>query len=971
MNPQLLQALERTGWDELYERLIPGLGPPNSRGERTCLSPLPDVNDHQPSFSVNILNGLWNCFSSQRGGNYVMLRALLSADQLDSNGRVVPDFRATERELMEEFGIARRLQPEWVAERAAALMGSPDLIHRLQQVKPWEVTALRRLSIGYDHETNRLALPCYDRQNRLANARLYLPGGTPKFIWAVPGMTDNFLWPVSAWQESTVILVEGEPDALSLRSLGFNGASGTAGAGQPVPPGDWQRHRHVYVWMDADPAGREATEVAVQQLLPLATSVRVVTWPEWEGRPEKADASDYIRHLYDQGLDRVAVQRAISRLLENAVLVENPATAFDGPATQVLFHQVTSATNVGQRLEFNARVAAKGEQHYLLPVRYELNCPAQGFPYCQHCPMRTNFRGHANFDHDPRHPLTLRLIQVHQGEQLAAIKVAQGIPSMCPSVQMNVHELINAEPVIVGGAVTEVEEGEPAIVEHQRQSGYLLLDPDEQVEDNRDYRFSGFIYPHPKTQAAVLVLDQLEPLSIGYERFRLTDELAEQLITYQPPRGKPIYEHLLAEAEDLAASVTQIWGRPDLHLAYRTVWHSSLSFSLGGMPIRRGWVEALVVGDTRCGKSVAFRRLSEHYQVGVLVDCKMQTPAGIMGSVVTSEATGDRFVVPGILPQQDGRIICFDEFHAPKWERGTSMLEHLASTRSEGMVRISKAASAQFHARVRTIWLANPGAGELISELAAHGIELIRRLCGQPEHVARFDLALAVAKHDVPNEVINQAQAPKPPQHAPALARALLAWAWSRRPDQITFTPEAVSATLAVAEQLFNRYDETIPLVESADQRVRVAKVAVSIAAQCFSTEDGETLVVRPEHVNAAYQLFRLWYDKPVMGYDVYSERVRAERSIVDPAAVEKLFTDTLAPHGRGVARQLMAMEHLSDRLFSTMVPGGSLLARQHLQLLVFNRCLRPVNRGRGGDFFELTPPFVAWLKGYLSRGQQ
>ncbi len=971
MNQQLQQALERIGWDELYERLLPDLRPPNGRGERICRSPLPDINDHNPSFSVNVNSGLWRCFASSRGGNYVQLLAWLRFCEPGSDGELEPNFRAAERALMEEYGLARPITSEWVADRCQALMGSPDLIHRLQLVKPWVVPALRLLNIGYDAESNRLVFPCYDRQGKPINARLYLPGGQPKFIWAVAGITDNFLYPRQAWNEGTIVLVEGEPDAVSLRSYGFAGTTGTMGSGQPVPTGGWERNKHVYVWMDADAPGQEATEEAIRQLLPLAASVHRVRWPEWEGRPDNADVSDFIQHLVHQGFDQAAIQRRLSQLFETAELIENPATAYDVPPIVVPFSQTTSASLVAQRLQFSARVAAKGEQHYLLPIRYEVTCPAGAHPnLCPRCPMRTTFNGRGTFEHDPRDARTLRLIQVSQGEQTATVKDAVGIPSACPSVNVVVHDLINAEPIMLSAAPVETEEGEPAIAEHLRQAGFALLDEDERVEENRDYTFSGFVYPHPKTQSAVFVLDTLEPLATGYERFRLTPELAARLSTFQPRPGVPILAHLTAEADDLAAAVTQIWGRTDLHLAYRTIYHSVLSFKLGGMPIGRGWLECLVVGDTRCGKSVAFRKLSEHYQVGLLVDCKMQTPAGILGSVVTNEATGERFVVPGVYPQQDGRIICFDEFHAPRWERGASMLEYLASTRSEGMVRISKAASAQFHARVRTIWLANPGAGELISELATHGIELLRKLCGQPENVARFDLALAVAKQDVPTSVVNQAHQPKVPRHEPELARALLAWTWSRRPDQVTFTTQAVEAVLTTAEELFNRYDDSIPLVESSDQRTRVAKVAVSVAAQCYSTEDGDALLVKPEHVLAAYQMFRMWYDKDVMGYDQYSDRIRRDRSIEDAEAVRKVFDETIAPNGRVVAKQLMSLEQFSERIFATFLPNGGILTRGVLQILVANRCVRPVNRGKS-DSFELTPPFIAWLKTYLSCGQQ
>ncbi len=966
MNRDLQVVLERIGYDELYERHIPGLGRPSARGERTARSPFPDTSDRNPSFSVNIYSGLWHCFSSDRGGNYVQFRAIMEATEFDeATGLAIPDFDAAERRLLVEHGIVNPIDWTYVERCRDALYHDSATLTGLQRFKPWDGRTLYHLGVGYDADVDRFTMPVYDRHDHLINCRMYRPGGDPKFIWRVSNFGGNFLFPSSGWREQTVMLVEGETDVISLRSFGFAAVCGTVGAGSPVPPGEWWRGKHVYLLGDADVKGAEAINEAARLTVPLAASVRVCKLPEWPERGANADVSDYIVHLLRAGFDFEAVQRSIVSLLNEASLVEHPHVVFDQAAKQVSFGQALSSDNLNQRIGFKARVTARSERRYILPIAYNIICPAHGHNYCRQCPMHHEFHGNAHFELDPREPSTLRLIQVQEGDQIKVMKERHGIIKQCPDPQLIPQRALNVEPVILNEPQRGIADAGEA--ERQRREAYVLLEPGDSIQENREYDIEGFVYPYPKTQHAVFLLDKFTPSDVGFDRFEMTPELLEGLRIFTPHWQQTVLEKLTEVARDLEQSITLIKERIDLHLAYRTVWHSVVSFMLCGANVDRGWIEALVVGDTRCGKSVAFRRLAEHYGIGLLVDCKMQTPAGILGSVVTSQTTGERYVVPGILPQNDRGIVCFDEFPVSRWSGRQSLIEVLSSTRSEGVARISKAAAAQFPSRVRAIWLANPGMGKLISDLGVSGVEVIPRLISQPEDIARFDFALAVSQGDVDFDLINQPSHPQPALYPRNLSRSLLAWAWSRKPEQVRFTGEAEAAVFEVSKQMYDRYDATIPLVEPADQRTRVAKVAVSVAAQCFSTDaTGELLIVGAEHVYAARELFSVWFDKPIMNYSGYSDAIRDERTLRDEDEVRKVFDEQVAPHGRALAEELLRLDEFTDKTFYTIVPIQTFYARGVLQTFYANRCVSLVSHGKR-EAYELTPPMVKWLKDYIN----
>lgn len=971
MKPEIKRILEQTGWDELYERYIPNLAAPNARGERRALSPFPDTIDRNPSFSVNSQTGKWNCFKTERGGDYITFRAIMDAEEFDPHtGYAIIDYAKTEREIAKEIGLTKPIDPKWVDECAAILYHDPLVQQQLQMFKPWNRDLLYQMRIGYSQQHNRFVIPIYDRYGSIVNCRMYRPGSDPKFIWLESNAGGNFLFPRTAWNEKSLILVEGEPDAISLRSYGYPAVSGTLGKGQPVPDGEWWRDKVVFVLMDVDKAGQEAQAEAVRRMVHLATEVRVVTLPEWPGRPAKADISDYILYLRTCGYELDQVQREISNLLINSTGIEKLSVVLDQEGLAVAFRDALSSENLNRRVKFVARVSAKSSRKFILPIQYTLTCPAEGHAYCKRCPMHITYHGNGRFTHDPRTKDTFRLIQVSDKSQIDAMKEANGIVKTCIEPKASIDIGIDVEAVIINASATleAIDTNDDVNSDRSRREAFVIVPPGEFIEENREYVFEGFIYPHPATQQSVFLIDRFTPTVSVYESFQLDDDLVSELRQYQVKPGESVIDKMKDVASDLSENKTFIYGREDLHLVYRTVFHSVISFMFGGRKIERGWIECLVIGDTRCGKSEAYKQLSEYYGIGILIDCKMQTVPGVLGTVVQS-TSGEYYVVAGLLPQQDGRIVCFDEFVVPKWA-GQSIIEVLSSTRSEGIVRISKAASAEFKARVRSIWLANPGAGKLMSQSSSSGVELISRIITQPEDIARFDIALAVTQNDVPHSVINRITKRAEGQtskYSMESARKLLSWTYSRKPHQIHFTSEAESLILEYAERMCLEYDSKIPLVEISDQRNRIAKIAVSIAAQVFSTDETcEKIVVNDTHVHAARHLFSICYDKAAMGYRVFSDRKSKEDTLENVTAIDHLFREAIKPYGLRLAEELLRLDEITEKTFGTIIPIENFFARSFLQQLYVNRGIQLIQRGKR-EAYEKTPALTAWLKQFVN----
>lgn len=961
MNAQIKQRLESIGWDALYTALAPNLSPVNASGERRCIPPFIDHNGRSDSLCINIMNGLWHDHSSGRGGDFILFRAILTAEDYDeATGRAIPDYAAAEREVSKELGLLNPIDPAWYDASLRAIPG--DAARRCMHGKPWHVDTLVSLGVGFDPASSRFVLPLHDHRGRLVSAKMYRPGATPKAFWYSDFCQGSYLFPHAAWAEPILVLTEGEGDALSLRSHGIAGCSGVLGGNSPVPEGNWYYDKVIYILMDSDQVGESAASESCRRMIERAQSIVMCTLPNWAGKPLKADVSDYIAWMYAQGRTFDEVQAEILSVLQSGIVATQQSSVYDAEPVDLTYSEASSAVNGRQRIRFGARVTARSARRYSLPIEIEASCPGQGHAFCSGCPMRLRHHGSARLFQDARSPDTLKLIQVANHEARAAVMDIHGIPGRCPDFRYQALRSVDIEPTVLNDDLSS-HEGDS--YERQRREAYMIVRPGDAIEENQSYQLEGFSYAHPKTQANVLLLDRYIQKGNRFENFEPTRADLVEMESYRPDADQSVMSKLLDVADDLAYSVTMIRGRSDLHMAYRTLWHSVLNFKLYGSLVGKGWLEMLVLGDTRCGKSATFRAMSSHLGVGAFVDCKMQSIPGVLGSVIQMP-TGEYYAVAGLLPQQDGGVVCLDEFPALKFT-GSSLIETLSSTRSEGVVRITKAASAEFRCRVRMAWLANPGRGKLMDELSSMGCEIIHDVIPQPEDIARFDFAVAVAQADVPVDDINTDIRPLPSRYSRESARNLISWTYSRKTEQIRFTEAAEATLMDVSRRLCHYYDSTIPLVEPAEQRKKVAKMAVSIAAQTFSTDPTyQLLIVHPSHVMAAEEMLNLFYTKPSMGYNLYSEKSRGERNLQNPELIRELMTE-VGTYSRRLAEELLRLDEFNSRAFASIVPMQGFQSFEILQQLYSQGCIRLIQKGRKGDVYEKTPAFISFLRAFIS----
>lgn len=336
--------------------------------------------------------------------------------------------------------------------------------------------------------------------------------------------------------------------------------------------------------------------------------------------------------------------------------------------------------------------------------------------------------------------------------------------------------------------------------------------------------------------------------------------------------------------EDFSYNITHIYGREDMLTAIDLVFHSILQFRFLGKLITKGWLEALIIGDTRTGKTETISRIVGHYKLGEVVTGENTSYAGLIGGLLETQKTWN--ITWGKIPLNNRRLVAIDEVSALPIESIAGM----SGPRSTGIAEIVKIQTQKTNARTRLIWLSNTRSGRRLDSYN-QGVLAVKELMGRLEDIARLDIVVSVDSKEVSLKEINVIKSKKVPhKYTSNLCNQLIIWAWSRKVEDVQFAEGVEQLILDLASELGRRYSPEIPLVEPAEERIKLARVAVAIAARLFSTDiKGEKVIVRKEHAQFAYEFLNQCFCKNSLAYDLFSAS-RKKREELSPKKRKELI---------------------------------------------------------------------------------
>lgn len=859
-----------------------GSGEEDQDGNIRAFCPIcedPDTSK-SPSAAFKPEQGVWNCQKGNHGGSIVRLAADLKKERgWDIRSEAMkarhknPEFKeAAVQRLSAKSGLGSGGKvipnPDEVLALSERLLDNKAALSALTQGRGFTRETIVSWQIGYDGQ--RYTLPVRNANEEIINVRKYKlnAGAAADKMINIPGHGSAAIFGLSILRKSeTIVLTEGETDCILLNQIGIPAVTHTAGAATFRPQwGPLFAEKDVYICYDNDKAGKDGARKAKKILDMYATSVTIIEIPlDFKG----ADVTDYIHKEGYTANDFLQLMEDASGR-ETAELHRPIAES----GTRVSLMESMSEANQNETLEILVSVAGRQQEPYTAPKIIEATCDMSKGAACTTCPVSAK-NGTRTVEIRADNENLFRFVDSTEDRRKKLLRELVG--ARCSDrVEFDVPEDYHIEEILVQPSIDDRRDDESQTP--QKRTMFSVGSHNSAVNEKR--LVVGRNTVDPKTGKLRFMTWKSEQVELDIDKFVLTEDDVEELEDlFSPDEDQTPLAKCLEIAADMAQNVTHIYGRDILHVAYDLVWHSVLSFLVHDVPVEKGWLEMMVIGDTRTGKSEIAKSLINHYNSGQLLSCEGMSFPGIVGGV--QQIDNRWHMTWGAVPMNDRRLVVLDEVSGLKEK---NVIEQMSSIRSSGIAQITKIQSEQTSARTRLIWIGNPADGSSLADHPDLGIHAMRTVVPSNEDIARFDFVCAAQKGEVADAVIN---AGFTEQHSPAYSaeasEKLIKWVWSLTRSQVLVTSEAAAAAISAATDLGGRYVSDPPLIQSENVRYKVLRIAAALAARTFSRNRDGMLQVNADHVESAVEFLDTIYSQESIGY-----ARRSRRAIVAKARAQE-----------------------------------------------------------------------------------
>jgi 5S rRNA maturation endonuclease (ribonuclease M5) len=690
---------------------------------------------------------------------------------------------------------------------------------------------IEKYLIGYDPKSDRFTIPIKDAIENYVNVRKW-KRTTPKMISYDEGYGETRLYPIENLQKSStnkIIFCEGEWDCLLLIQNGFNAITKTGG----VQSWDdrWNsffKNKDVIFIYDCDKAGRDAAETHKNFIMKYASSIKIIDL----GLGNKEDISDwFMKHKKSsQELATLVRKSKVKDIYEYIDL----ATSLE-------------SKHYNKRIKFNGIVVGKDLSPYLLPHHVKITCKTGtrgDNKICKICPLNDGYLNR-QFVYETDRELLVKMVNANDLQVKGYIRQYMNIPAgrTCPgSYEIEIDKRQNLEEIAIIPEIDHERINQEYVV---RKCYYFGMN----IPLNQAHLFKGTTWADPNTQVGVHLITEAKTAKDNISKFQLSDEIKKKLKIFQPDKPndvESIRKKLKDIYTDFTYNVTKMYERQNLIEAIDLVYHSVLSFSFLGRKIKKGWLECAIMGDTKCGKSETALNLVKHFRAGEFVSSgENTTRAGLLGGEQQTHR-GSWNVTWGKLVLNDKGIVILDESDELK-KKG--IIGQLSGVRSSGVAELIQIQQQRASARTRIIWISNPLWGRMSEH--NYGVDVVREIFETQQDISRIDFAVGAAGEDVSDELINKKHSESyRHKYTTHHCHYSVMFAWSRLDNQIVFDKDAEDFILKLATKFGKIYSPEIPLVIGAEMRVKLARMAVSLAARLYSTDStGEKIRVMKAHV--------------------------------------------------------------------------------------------------------------------------
>ncbi len=857
-----------------------------------CLCPFHEETD--PSFSFNSDTGQWHCFVKCGGGNiYTFLEKHLKLET--KKERVQFLCKRLGITMTEDDQELEGIVDDSIWRQYHKFLLSKEIILRkLAEQRGLTLDTIKKFKLGF--HKNRITIPIFDEENTCRNIRYYAflnRGDGMKLLNHTDDSEYNFgrmrLFPIENLVNKKILIVEGEMDAILANQLGINAVTATSGAGSFnklwIPK--YFKNKSVYICYDIDQAGEVGAVKVAKMIAPVAKLVKVVRLADVlvDNKPGD-DFTDFIMTYHKTKSD-------FSDLAGNTVVFTDKPD-YGKQLRNKSFKKVTlsdasHADNALKHIEVKALVSGKDFPPFEIPNNVKVECDRNaGEKICPFCPMwDTHGEQEINLQESADHRGSLlNLIDIQDNVLFGNIKKQLGIPVRCDHVGMKTLSYINIEELRL---IPEIDFSTDENYQYVQQIAYYA---GHDIEANHVYTFKGIALPNPKTQTATQLFSEATPAVDNIDMFEMTPEVHKSLQIFKPQTQdiEGLTEFYKEKYLDLE-HISGIYDRLDIALAYDITLHSALNVMFQKKR-ERGWMECLIIGDSGCGKTELAKNMILHYGVGEFVTGESVSVAGLIGGL--SQTAKKWHINWGKIPLNNRRALFIDEVSGLTVED----IGLFSGVRSSGIAELTKIRTEKTQAQTRKVWIGNPRKiGQTSRNMMQYpyGCVAVRELIGNLEDIRRFDFILSAHSEEVDRKVYNQIKVSnRIVKFTAPLSHSLLMWIWSRKQDQVKFSREATRLILSRSGQMGAKYYHGIPIVEAADQRLKIMRGATAVAGMTYSTDDGTNIIVNTHHVDFFYNWLEKIYNKDSMRYGDWSKKELSNKVLKNQKEVDKVVTNDI-----------------------------------------------------------------------------
>lgn len=894
-------------------------------GENSVICPFhPDVN---PSMSINTVDKIYHCFGCGSHGtenDFCVQYYGIGRDQVSQFKDLL--FKSDSLEDYEHFARDGDVYKTNYTYLELKHLGITDELLELCKVGVETYTETDKggmVTIKPSTISTRLVFPIIVK-NRVIDHRAYTmeKGVMPKSK-SDTGVPAGLVLPYHLWSEdmADTIICEGEKDMLFARQNGFNAIS--LGGCNNIPHVFLEtfRDRKIYIVYDNDNAGRAGATKLANALYSVTKEVYIADISEY--CPEnKEDITDFFTKYH---YDHTKFDEMLSK-----------AKAFDNTAQEQFIRSnypevslnEASTTHLGKIVRSNIQVMATFEEQYSVPGYAMITKADTGGN------KERNLKDKGDTEYWSLNKHNFEDILVLTDNNLKEPQIKDNMKQLLGwGNEDNVKVTLSNPRTIFKASVADSSE---SILAKDVKRTEFICYTDTKLEAGKNYQLIYKVVPHPyKGQQQVLIVLEVKESNDVITSFEVTPANIERLKHFQGIRFKDLAEKQKAYVKFNVD--TRLLEFIDLF------YHTPKAFNFGYFKDIKGYLDGLIITESRVGKSTTSQELSKIYGVGQIASLagSAATPAGLIGGSVKM-GSGTSQIRPGLIPRQHNKAIIFEELAKAKY----SLMPELTDIRSSGLVRINRSTGdLTLPASVRILFLTNPKTTDegIVRPIISYpnGIEIVKPLVPAVEDIARFDFIYILGEG--PNEI--------DPLWKPAEGFSVedlqtrIRWIWSRKPNQIILTDDITKFIVKEAKALNDDFLCSVKIF-STETWKKLARLSIAIAGYMVSTNlDYTQIVVKEEHVKIAVKLLRSIYDNNIFKLRefVNEERKTLSCDLGDVNFIKEKLTrfpsvmNYLENNNNIAKNTLYTISGVDVTIFNTLIQE---LSREHLITLTRDKVI-------------------------------